>query len=155
MLDINFIRQNPEIVKANNKNRQVTIDVDLLLKLDQENRAAITELDNTRAKLKAGSKAKPSPEEIVHMRELGSVIKNLEQKQAGLQDNVQEILLKIPNLTHPNSPIGKNDSENVEIEVIGKPREFDFKPKDHLTLGKELDLIDFESGAKVLKPPRL
>mgnify|MGYP001595726479 FL=1 len=149
MLDINFIRQNPELIKNNNKNRQFNIDVDLLLKLDKENREAITELDNTRAKLKAGSKVKPSSEEILKMKELGSVIKNLEQKQELLQEELNDILLKIPNLTHPNSPIGKNESENVEIEVIGQPTEFNFKPKDHLTLGKELDLIDFESGSKV------
>ncbi len=149
MLDLNFIRQNSEIVKTNNKNRHINIDVDLLLNLDKENRKAITEIDTLRAGLKAGSRVKPSPEDIMKMKELGEVIKNLEQKQEETQKQVTELVLKIPNLTHPNSPIGDDESQNVEIEVIGESTKFDFEPKDHLTLGKELDLIDFEAGAKV------
>lgn len=149
MLDINFVRQNPEIIKTNNKNRRVNVDVDLLLNLDKENRKAITEIDMARAQLRSGSKTKPSKEDIAKMKELGGVIKNLEDAQTEFQKQVTELLLKIPNLTHASSPIGTDESQNVEIEVIGEPTKFDFEPKDHLTLGTELDLIDFEAGAKV------
>jgi seryl-tRNA synthetase len=149
MLDIKTIRTNPDKIKENIKNRQMDIDVDRLLGLDEQNRKMITELDNLRAELKAGSKTKPTPKVIAKMKKLGDDIKKLEQRQDKVKTELDDLHVQVPNLTHPDSPLGKDDTENVEIQRVGEPPKFDFKPKDHLTLGKELDLIDFETAAKV------
>lgn len=149
MLDIKLIRENPDVIKDNIKNRRMKIDVDKLLDLDEKNRELILKIDSMRSELKSGSKSKPTEEEILKMKKLGDEIKLLDAERESVKDELLELHKKIPNLTHPSSPIGKDDSENVEIERVGEPTKFDFKPKDHLTLGKDLDLIDFEAGVKV------
>jgi len=149
MLDIKIIRENPDLVKKNTENRQMEVDIDRLLELDVKNREFITRIDALRSELKQGSKSKPSPEEIEKMKKLGDEIKELEKEQAGIRTELIDLHEQVPNLTHKDTPYGKDDSENVEIEVIGEPTKFDFEPKDHVTIGKDLDLIDFETAAKV------
>lgn len=149
MLDIKIIRENPNLIKENIKNRRMNVDVDKLLELDEKNRELIAKIDFMRSKLKSGSKSKPTQEEILKMKKLGDEIKLLEPQQENIKNELLELRARIPNLTHPSSPIGKDDSENVEIERVGEPTKFDFEPKDHLILGKNLDLLDFDAGAKV------
>jgi seryl-tRNA synthetase len=149
MLDIKTIRENPDLIKKNIKNRGMDVDVDRLLELDERNRELIVKIDSMRSELKAGSKSKPTEKEILKMKKLGDEIKSLDQEHEKVKSEFLDLRCQIPNLTHSSSPIGKDDSENVEIERVGEPTKFDFEPKDHLTLGKDLDLLDFEAGAKV------
>ncbi len=148
MLDIKYIRENKDAVGQNAKNRGVKIDLARLLELDEERRKMIAQIDEMRAQRKAGSKGKPSDEEIAKMREVGNRIQEMEGKFVQLEAEYKEELLKIPNLTHPESPIGGEDDYKV-VFANWEPQEFKFTPKDHEQLMTDLDLIDFERGAKV------
>jgi seryl-tRNA synthetase len=148
MLDIKFIRVNKAVVEKNCQNRGVKIDIDRLLKLDDDRRSAITEIDGLRARRNQGSKGKPSPEEIAKMREVGDKIKKLETDLAKIDADFTGLLLQVPNLTHPKSPIGGEDKYKV-IYKNKEPKKFSFQPKNHEELLTNLDLIDFDRAAKV------
>ncbi len=148
MLDIKFIRENAKAVKQNNKNRLVDVDVDRLLELDIQRRERILQIENLRALRNQKSKTKPTDEEILKMKEVGVQISNAEKELADLDPEYQELLSKVPNLTHPKAPIGSEDDFVVVMESGHKPK-FKFEPKDHEQLMLALDLIDFERGAKV------
>lgn len=111
---------------------------------------------NYKKKKKDNSKimnAKLSDEERKALIEKGKVIKDeiamLETRLVEVEENMKKEAMKIPNMTHPSSPTGKDDSENLEIKIVGKVKDFPFKPKDHVELGQTLDIIDFEAGTKV------
>ncbi|MEK7582612.1 MAG: serine--tRNA ligase, partial [Patescibacteria group bacterium] len=148
MLDIKFIRENTDTVKKNNRNRGVDVDVDQLIDLDEKRRSHIAKLDEMRALRNKTSKGKPSDEDIVRMREVGEHIIELEHDLGATEAQTKELLLKIPNLTHPDVPIGSEDDYKV-LAIEGKETKFDFAPKDHEQLLLELDLIDFKRGTKV------
>lgn len=148
MLDIKFIRDNKELIKENCKNRHVNVDVDLLLNLDSERRDALKEVENLRALRNSKSKGKPTEEEIAKLRKVGEDIAALEKKMEDVNGQYQELLLKVPNLTHPETPVGGEDDFKV-IHTSAGPKPFKFTPKNHEELLLDLDLIDFERGAKV------
>lgn len=148
MLDIKFIRENLKLIKENCKNRHVTVDLDSLIVLDEQRRALQKEADELRSQRKTQSKGKPSQEDIARLRKMGDDIAALENKMQEVEKNYHEILLQIPNLTHPDSPIG-GEADFKIITKGGNPPEFSFTPKDHDELMLNLDLIDFERGAKV------
>lgn len=148
MLDIKFIRENAAKVKKNNKNRRADVDVDRLLDLDNVRRERILQIENLRAIRNQKSKIKPNADEILKMREVGHDIDLAEKELAGIEIEYKDLLGKIPNLTHPDAPIGAEEDFKV-VETRGKKPKFDFAPKDHEQLMLDLDLIDFERGAKV------
>ncbi|MBI2038244.1 MAG: serine--tRNA ligase [Candidatus Magasanikbacteria bacterium] len=148
MLDIKFIRENKELIKENCKNRHVNLDVDELLKLDEQRRAAQQEVEALRAQRKSQSKGKPSEEDIARLRKMGDDITVLEKNAEETETKYRELLLRVPNLTHPESPIGGEEDYTV-VAKEGNPPKFSFQPKDHDELMLNLDLIDFERGAKV------
>jgi seryl-tRNA synthetase len=149
MLDIQFIRDNPEKVKENNKIRQVVVNVDEILELDEKRRDSIREIDKKRAELKSKSKKKPSADEIKKLKSLGDEIKKLEEKLAPVEKDLHELLIQLPNLTHESVPIGADETGNKQVKTWGDKPEFKFEIKDHAELGKALDVIDIERGAKV------
>ncbi|MDP3043587.1 MAG: serine--tRNA ligase [bacterium] len=149
MLDIKFIRENSDLIKQNCKNRLVNVDIDKLLTLDEKKRKLETEIGELRAKRNIGSKTKPSKAEIKEMKELGEKIKKIEEKLNPISQEIRELMLAIPNLTHPDVRISKNEDDNPVIGTYGKPAKFDFKPLDHAQLAEKNDLIDFERAAKV------
>ncbi|MFA5127580.1 MAG: serine--tRNA ligase [Patescibacteria group bacterium] len=148
MLDIKFIRENVELVKTNCKNRNVKIDIDKLLELDEERRANLVKIENLRAERNQKSKGKPTDDEIAKMREVGENIKKFEIQQGAVETAYKELLIQVPNLTHPDSPIGGEDNFKVIYKNF-EPKEFDFSPKDHEELLIKNDLVDFERAAKV------
>lgn len=148
MLDIKYIRENAELVKQNCINRRAKVDIDELLHLDEERRELLRQVDDLRAERNKGSKGKPAPEDIQKMREVGEQIKELEGRLEGTEVTYTELLMKVPNLTHPNSPIG-GEEDFVVVYKNKEPEPFSFEPKDHETLMTEHDMIDFERGAKV------
>jgi seryl-tRNA synthetase len=148
MLDIKFIRTNADLVKTNNKNRGVKVDIDRLLDLDTLRRDHIKHVEELRAQKNQTSKGKPSDEDIARMRKVGEEVKDLESKLAKIESEYQDLLLKIPNLTHEDSPVGGEEDFKVLL-TEGKEPKFDFAAKDHEQLMLDLGLIDFERGAKV------
>lgn len=149
MLDLNFIRENPEKIKYNNKIRQARVDVDEILRLDAERRKFAAVIDERRSELNRKSKIRPSDEERAKLKILGDEIRQDEERQARLEKDLRGLLIHLPNLTHESVPIGDDESGNKEVKTWGKIPKFDFKPREHWELGEALDLIDTERGAKV------
>lgn len=147
MIDIKFIRENVELVKQNCINRHVKVDIDALLSADEERRTVLKQIEELRATRNSGSKGKPTPEEIEKMKAVGEEIKKLEETQTGVESKYRELLMQIPNFTHPDTPVGGEDDFKVVFEKPATP--FTFTPKDHEALMLDLDMIDFERGAKV------
>jgi seryl-tRNA synthetase len=149
MLDIKFIRDHIELVKQNCANRHVKVDLEKLLALDEERRQLLKQAEELRAQRNQKSKGKPTTEEIAKMRSVGEQIKQLETELEKIEISYKEELMKVPNLTHKDSPIGGEDDYKVIFKSHENVQNFNFKPKDHEELLTENDLIDFERGAKV------
>lgn len=149
MLDIKIIRENSELVKTNSKNRLSSVDIDALLALDTEVRNLITEIEGARAKRNQSSKIKPTPEIIAEMKSLGELLKAKEKELEDKQSKLTELLMAVPNLTHPDVKVSDNEDDNPVLETCGAPTKFEFTPKDHVELAADLDLIDFDRAIKV------
>lgn len=159
MLDNKFIKENLDAVKENIRNRNMTADADLVVSLYDQRTAAVTELQGWQQKRNenaASMKQKLDPETRQKYIEEGKQIKEkvseLEAKLNELEEKLDEAARQIPNMAHPDVPIGKLDTENLEVKKVGTPRKFDFKPKSHVELGESLDLLDFDRGTKVSGP---
>lgn len=154
MLDLKFIRDNVEAVKENCRNRGVEADVDLVVELSDRRSTLIGELNELRQRQNVLSKEIPRSEAEDRgalIEESKSVKAQIPQRDAELYEveaRLKDEQLKIPNMTHPDSPVGRDDSENVEIRRSGEIPKFDFEPKDHVELGESLGIIDFDAGAK-------
>ena len=153
MLDIKTIRENPEGFKEAAKNKNIKLDIDRLLVLDGERKKIQGIIDELRAKrnvhAKSLSNGKPTKEQIEEGKKIKEQIAEEEEKLNAIVPEYMELMVKVPNIPAPDVPVGKDETENVEIERFGNPRKFDFKLKDHITLGKDLDIIDFERGVKI------
>ncbi|HCP08919.1 MAG TPA: serine--tRNA ligase [Candidatus Moranbacteria bacterium] len=155
MLDIKYIRENKESVKQNCENRNIKCDADRLLMLDENRREAMQKVEELNAeKNKINDQIqKATSEERKGLIEQGKEIKEkLEKSEPELKkinEEYKSLLLRIPNMTHPDSPLGKSDEENKEVERYGEPAKLDFDPKGHEELMLDLDMIDFERAAKV------
>lgn len=148
MLDINYIRENADEVKKNIADRGMKVDLEALIKKDEERRTLQQEIDGLRAEQKAGSKGKPTPEQIEAMKKLSDEIKEKTSKYAKVEAEYKELLLQIPNKLHPESPIG-GEEDFVVVEKGGTEPNFAFSPKDHEEILTNLGALDFERGAKV------
>lgn len=155
MLDIKFILDNIDLMKQNIKNRNMSADVDALVSAYEDVKTARAEMEALQAEANENAKAMKSAtnETRPALIENGKALK---EKIASLNETVQAKdeaymyhMLTMPNIHADGIPIGKTDKENTQIQIFGDIPEFDFEPKDHLQLMNDLDLIDFESGAKV------
>lgn len=162
MLDYRFIKENLEAVKKNIIDRNMDpskADADLVVKLYDERTALTTELQDLQTKRNANAaamKQKLDAETRQKFIDEGKALKDeISAKEAKLNE-VEEALenagRQIPNMAHPETPIGKLDTENLEVKKVGTPRKFDFKAKSHVELMEALDLIDFERATKVSGP---
>lgn len=159
MFDINLIRKNPELVRENLKRRNEPKYLQLLdkaIELDRKWRELKTKANELRAKRNKIS------QQIAKLKKRGLVpqslldeakkvveeLEQLQQKEKKLEAELTKTLMRIPNMLHESVPYGKDESENVVVKVVGKPPKFDFEPKNHLEILKELNLIDVERGAK-------
>lgn len=160
MLDIKLIRENPSLVKENLERRNDPEKLKLLeelLKVDTEWRKMQTEFNQLRQKrnqlslevAKLKKSGKTAKKQLTEAKKVDSLIGKSEKKSTELEAKEKSLLINIPNLLHESVPVGKDESDNIEIRKWGTPPKFDFKPKDHLTILQELDLIDVERGAKV------
>ncbi len=149
MLDIKFIRENAKLVKQNTKNRLADIDVDQLLKIDEERRGLETRLSALRAERNAASKTKPDVKTIVAMKKIGDQIAKLEKKLVEIEAGYKELLMAVPNMTHPKVRVSQDEDDNPVLETCGQIPKFNFTPLDHVELAAKLDLIDFDRGTKI------
>jgi seryl-tRNA synthetase len=146
MIDIELLREKPEEVKKGVANKQYDpVIVDEVLNLDKKWRELLRQVEKLRANRNKFAKTK----DIEGGKKVKVEIQKLEPQLAKAEDELNEKLNEIPNPALPQVPVGKGEEENVEIRKWGKPRKFDFEPKDHLELGTKLGILDFETGAKV------
>lgn len=157
MLDIKILRNEPEKIKEALKKRFNDLDITPAIELDAKRRTILAEVEAKKAtqneitkKIPAMKKAGESTDAIfAEMKELSSEIKALDDEVRTIDDELRTFMLKIPNIPNSEVPVGKDDTENVEIRRNGTPREFDFEYKAHWDIGTNLDILDFERGAKI------
>ncbi len=156
MLDYKFVKSNLDAVKENIRRRNIKADADAVVNLFNERTEITTKIQDLQKVKKDNSKAMNanlSDAERDDLIEKGKKVKEeitaLEERLTQVEKNMHKEAMRLPNMTHPATPTGKDDSENVEIKRSGTIREFSFKPKDHVQLGTDLDIIDFEAGTKV------
>jgi seryl-tRNA synthetase len=156
MLDIHFIRENLEAVKANVRNRGVKADPGRAVQLDDERKRLVQEAQVKQQRANEIAKATGKEKDPAKKQELISEGRKLREEVAGLEANVKQvegerdkILLAIPNMTHPDAPVSSDPAGNKVIKTWGEPPQFDFPAKDHVALAEALDLVDFEAGASV------
>lgn len=156
MLDLRFIREHTDEVRARLATLYTDAPLDAILALDERHRALLNEVEEARARRNAGSKAvsqerDPAERErqIAAMRALGDRIAALDAELGAIKEQLDRALLEMPNLPDPDVPIGKDEAENVTLRHWGERRDFDFAPQPHWELATALSLIDFERGVKV------
>ncbi|MBA4696010.1 MAG: serine--tRNA ligase [Legionella sp.] len=155
MLDIKTILSDPDRVQDSIQKRGVKAELEALLTLNTERKSLITDLETERAEANKNAKSIPTvdasqrPALIEKGRQLNQSITAKEAKLQTIETDYQEAMLTIPNFLAEDTPIGASDAENVVLREHFTPPSFDFEPKDHLELGKSLDLLDFETAAKV------
>ena len=148
MLDIKFIRENPDVVRQAIANRHDKAPLDEILRLDTEKRQKMAELEDLRRNRKQSSKERQA-DAAEEGRALRNKIKDLEESVKNLDIKLTDLLLNLPNIPDARVPIGKDDSENPVVRTWGEPQKFSFAPKPHWELGESLNIIDFERGVKL------
>lgn len=157
MLDIKFVRDNPETVEQALKNRGSAMSLTEFLNREKERRELLAEVETLKnkrntvsqeisKKKKAGENA---DDMIVEMREVGDRISALDGKVKEVEAALGDIIMSIPNVPHQSVPVGKDEHDNQEVRRWGTPREFAFEPKAHWEIGEKLGILDFERGGKV------
>ncbi len=156
MLDINFIRQNPEEVRAALALRRAEADLEGVLALDRERRELLQQTETLKSERNRVSKeigrmkaASDREERIAEMRSVGDRISSLDEQVRAVETRLRALLLEIPNMPEPGTPLGESDDDNVTVREVGARAEFDFTPKPHWEIGTELSIIDFERGVKL------
>ena len=158
MIDIKFLREHPDVVRASQKGRGESVElVDQILAIDEKKRAAVTEFEtlrqeqNTLSKSVGAAKGDEKTALLENAKALADKVKAADTKRAQVEEQTKELLLQLSNLLDTQAPIG-GEEDFLLIEHVGTPRDFDkdgFQPKDHVELGKLLGAIDTERGAKV------
>jgi len=155
MIDLQDLRQRPDAYADAAKKKRINVDVKAFLKLDEQRKELIPKVEEMRATKNAVSKSVPQmkgdekEKAIKEMKALADELKKGEAELTELEAKWNEMQLMLPVLPHPSVPVGKDDSENVEARRWGEAPAWTFQPKDHVTLGEALDIIDIPRGAKV------
>ncbi len=154
MLDIHFIRNNPELVKKACSDKLISADVDYLLELDMKIKEITFKVDNFRADRNSLSKEIPNLSgqskevSVQKVKEIKSLLGDLEKNQEELRLEFEKIMLSIPSIPAPEVPLGKGEEDNAEVKRWGEIPKFDFEPKDHLQLAEILDIVEITRAVK-------
>jgi seryl-tRNA synthetase len=175
MLDIKFIREHADAVRQAAADKRIACDVDRLLEVDRRRRDLQQQLDGLRTQIKEDGQLvgllrnpkSPAYRKAIEsgkteadlsaeadrlqaeLAELKPKVKQLEAEEGPTLEAFDQLMLTIPQPPDPDVPVGKDETENVELRKVGEPRRFEFEPKDHVTLGRDLDIIDIEHGVKL------
>jgi len=148
MLDLKFIRENPDLVREAIANRQDSAPLDEILQLDSERRRKLLELEDLRHARKetAREKKQAAAEEG---RDLRNMVRGLEEEVKGLDNELEELLLQVANIPQSSVPVGTGEEDDIVVRSWGEPKKTDFPPAPHWKLGESLGIIDFERGVKL------
>lgn len=156
MIDLKFIRENPEAVRQGAASKNITVPIDVILKLDAERRSLIAESEKLRAEQNRESEGVAAEKDpaarqkmIDALKKTKEAIKELQERLDAVNGGLDKQLRLVPNLPLPDVKVGKDDSENYTLRTFGQPTSFSFKPKDYIALGEALDMIDTDRAAKV------
>ncbi len=157
MLDINLIREHPDLVRHALQNRQMDpAQIDSILALDEKRRLLLTQVEKLKAERNTVSKeiggledAAARQPRIEAMRLVGEDIRALDKQVADVDAQLAAFAAALPNIPDARTPVGKDENENIVIDTVGEPKKFDFKPKPHWDLGPALGILDFERGTKI------
>lgn len=157
MLDLKFVRENPEVVEEAIKKRGGQVSLDQFLALEKQRRQLLQEVEQLRNRRNVVSKTiaqkKRAGEDvqdlIEQMRVVSQQIKELDDRLKAVEEDIQKALLNIPNIPHPSVPVGQSSEDNVEVRRWGEPRRFSFEPKPHWEIAEKLGILDFERAGKV------
>ena len=155
MLDIKFIRENADIVKAGAKKKCMDVDIDRLIAVDEKRRTLLTAVEEKKAKQNKVSEEVAKADEgaraglIASMKELKEELQKEEEELRGVMEEWQSLMLQVPQIPDLSVPEGKSDEENVEIKTWGEKVQFPFAAKDHVEIMTALGMADFERGTKV------
>ena len=157
MLDARFVRENIDIVKKSLGDRNSKMPLDEFLGFEEQRRILLKEAEELRNKRNVVSeeigKLKTLKQDasklIEEMKGVSDKIRELDEKIKVLEENTNEFLLNVPNIPDKTVPVGKDETENVEVRRWGEPRQFDFEPLNHWDIGEILDIIEFERAAKI------
>ncbi|RAK06926.1 seryl-tRNA synthetase [Halanaerobium saccharolyticum] len=157
MLDMRFIRENPEDLDEAMEKRKMESPVAKFQELDDKRRDLLYEAEQLKHKRNVNSdkigelkrNGEDASDLISEMQEVSARIKELDQKVAEVEAELNDLLLAIPNIPHESVPVGTDEEDNKEIRKWGEPRNFDFEDKAHWDIGEDLDILDFERGGKV------
>ena len=155
MLDIKFIRENTKLVKKAAKDKGFHIDIDKLLKLDDQRREFIAKVETLKAeqnKISKGLKGKPSKAQIEKSKKIKKELESLIPRLDQIEEQFGRLILLVPNIYSADTPIGKDERDNKEIKKIGTLPKFNFSVKDHVELGMKNNLLDIERGVKIGGP---
>jgi len=147
VLDLRFIRENPELVREALAKRHDSAPLDEILELDRERRQRVTELEDLRHERKDISRQRAPAKDAG--RQLRDKIRMLEAAVRDLDEQLEQLLLQMPNIPHPTVPAGRGEADNVVVRSWGEPRSFAFTPAPHWQLGEALGIIDFDRGVKL------
>lgn len=154
MLDIAFIRQNPDVVRQAIANKRVDLDLDLLLGADKERRETLGKVEQKRARKNEIAQLIPkaAKEERPKLIEEGKAVKaeleQLEPAVTEIQKRFDDLMLRVPSIPRPEVPLGKGEEDNVEVKKVGTPRAFDFTPKDHVELMTLHKMVEWDGPRK-------
>jgi len=155
MLDIRFIRENPDLIKEGARKKRIKIDIDRLLEIDEERRKLLQESETLKAEKNAASQeiAQMQGDEksraIARMKSVAERIKSIDSRLESVVNKFNDLMLQVPNPPDDDVPEGETDQDNVEIRRVGNLPEFDFKPRSHVELGELLDIIDIPRAVKL------
>jgi seryl-tRNA synthetase len=157
MLEIKFVRQNLSLVQEALKNRNASADMEIFQKSDEDRREILAQVESLRHRRNVVSQQIAEMKKSGHdandlvkeMREVGNTVKELENSMAKLDDVLKKLLLRIPNIPHNSTPIGKDEKDNMVVRVIGDPTNFDFEVKAHWDIGEGLKILDFERASRI------
>lgn len=158
MIDIKLLRTDAENIKKIMENRGEAVgDIDKILELDKNRRELVFETEQLKAKQNEVSKQIPALKKegkdvsgiFAEMKTISDKAKELDERIRVIDEQIGALMMEIPNIPHPSVPVGDTDEDNVEVRKFGEPTKFDFMPKAHWDIGENLDILDFERGAKI------
>jgi seryl-tRNA synthetase len=155
MLDLKFIREHPDEVRAALGKLHEEAPIDEILEADERRRVLLAEVEqlkqqlNERSQRVARAEAGERPRLIAANRDLSDRISELDAQVRKVDERLNDLLLLVPNMPHPDTPVGDSEADNLVVRTWGEPRAFDFEPKPHWDIGENLGIIDFERGVKI------
>ncbi|MDA8210821.1 MAG: serine--tRNA ligase [Clostridia bacterium] len=157
MLDIKFVRNNPQAVKAALAKRGNTVSIEAFLSSDEERRKRLVDVEQLKNKRNVVSQeigklkqsGQPAEDLVLEMRNVSQQIKDMDEEIKQIEEKLEYMILTIPNMPNESVPVGTSDADNLEVRKWGEPRKFAFEPQAHWDIGEALDILDFERGSKV------